>query len=98
MLDTIVIEIYGMTETAGVICSNPLPPAEQKAGSVGLPCGCDLRIVDDRGKPLPTGQRGEVVVRGDSVLSAYQDLPDRHREDFFGAYFCYLLYSICFAR
>jgi oxalate---CoA ligase len=51
-----VIEIYGMTETAGVITSNPLQ--RQKPGSVGVPVGCEVRVLD-----------GEIEVRGDSVFT-----------------------------
>ncbi len=87
LLDTVVIEIYGMTETAGVICSNPLPPAQQKAGSVGLPCGSEIRIVDERGNYMQAGRRGEVIVRGPGVMAAYEDRDDRRHEDFYDGFF-----------
>lgn len=67
-----VIEIYGMTETAGVITSNPLPPAASVAGSVGRAVGPELRIIDSVGQPLPTNQIGEVVVRGANVMAGYE--------------------------
>jgi len=70
LLDTRVIEIYGMTETAGLICSNPLDEGRQKQGSVGLPCGCELRIADAAGRPA---ERGEVLVRGANVFNGYVD-------------------------
>jgi acyl-CoA synthetase (AMP-forming)/AMP-acid ligase II len=38
------IEIYGMSETAGVITSNPLPPGERRIGSVGVPVRCEIDI------------------------------------------------------
>ena len=50
------IEAYGMTEAAHQIASNPLPPALRKAGSVGLPAGTEIVVLDDDG--------GEVARRG----------------------------------
>ncbi len=59
--NTPVIEIYGMSETAGVITSNLLPPSIRKIGSVGLPVNCEVSI---RGV-------GEVWVRGRNVFDGY---------------------------
>src|SRR5205807_352998 len=42
-----VIEAYGMTEAAHQISINPLPPRRRKSGSVGLPAGVEVSIVDD---------------------------------------------------
>ena len=67
-----VIEIFGMTETAGVITGNPLPPARRISGSVGVSAGAEVRVVDAAGKPLPANQIGEVVVRGGNVMRGYE--------------------------
>lgn len=66
-----VIEAYGMTEAAHQVASNPLPPGERKPGSVGRPAGAEAAIVDDAGLPLAPGQRGEVVIRGPSLMAGY---------------------------
>src|SRR5439155_1363211 len=67
-----VIESYGMTETASsFIACNPLPPRLRKPGSVGLPVGLDVAIMDEGGVLLPGGQTGQVVVRGASVMAGY---------------------------
>ena len=54
-----VIEFYAMTETTSCpIACNPLPPGERKAGSVGVPVGMDVAIMDDDGNftaPRPHG-------------------------------------------
>jgi acyl-CoA synthetase (AMP-forming)/AMP-acid ligase II/acyl carrier protein len=55
-----VIESYGMTEVDQIAC-NPLPPAVRKIGSVGLPGGPEVAILD-----------GEVVVRGANVIASYE--------------------------
>ena len=57
-----VIEAYGMTEAAHQMTSNPLPPREHKAGSVGVPAGPEVAIMDEEGKLLPRGQDRKSVV------------------------------------
>ncbi len=70
-----VIEAYGMTEAAHQITSNPLPPRDRKAGSVGVPAGMEVAILDASGNRLPTGQPGEVAIRGASVMRGYENDP-----------------------
>jgi len=66
-----VLEAYAMTEAAHQMTSNPMPPAVRKPGSVGVPQGLSLRIMDDEGFPLPHGTIGEVCVSGSNVTSGY---------------------------
>lgn len=66
-----VVEAYGMTEAAHQMASNPLPPAERKPGSVGRSAGPEVAIMDGEGNLLPTGEEGEIVIRGDSVFAGY---------------------------
>ncbi|MBX5437061.1 MAG: AMP-binding protein [Alicyclobacillaceae bacterium] len=66
-----VIESYGLTEAASQVCVNPLPPGKRKIGSVGLPCGVELRVVDEAGEVLPAGEIGEIQIRGESVIRRY---------------------------
>ncbi len=61
---------YGLTEAAPVISANTL--ARHKLGSSGrIMPGLDVRICDADGGPLPTGARGEIVVRGENVMAGY---------------------------
>jgi acyl-CoA synthetase (AMP-forming)/AMP-acid ligase II len=74
--DTSVIEWYGMSEVAAApIACNPLRPRPRKPGSVGLPVDLDVGIMDEAGALLPRGQRGQVVVRGATVMAGYDDNP-----------------------
>lgn len=75
-----VIETYGISEAACQVTANPLPPLRRKAGSAGLPVGNQLRVVDARGKSLPAGGTGEVVIRGENVFRGYLDDPAADRE------------------
>ena len=66
-----VIEAYGMTEAAHQMASNPLPPGRRKAGTVGLPAGPQISILDSQGQTVPTGTRGEIAIRGPNVTPGY---------------------------
>lgn len=70
-----VIEAYGMTEAAHQMASNPLPPRPRKPGSVGLPAGPEVAIMDEAGRLLPPGEPGEVVIRGPNVMAGYRNNP-----------------------
>jgi long-chain acyl-CoA synthetase len=75
-----VLEGYGLSETAPVVAFNQLE-RPSKPGTVGLPIfGVDLRCVDDDGRPVPRGERGEVVVRGPSVMKSYYNRPEATEE------------------
>ena len=75
-----VLEGYGLSETAPVVAFNQLE-RPSKPGTVGLPIfGVDLRCVDDDGRPVPRGERGEVVVRGPSVMKGYYNRPEATEE------------------
>ncbi len=79
---------YGMTETTAVV-TNLLPDDHRRALqgqphlllSCGKPIlGTEVRIVDPAGKILPTGQMGEICVRGPQLMRGYWNLPEATRE------------------
>jgi len=72
LLNTSVVEIYGMTETAGLIASNSPLKGEQVIGSVGQPAGPEVAILDELGNRAAPGYKGEVVIRGDNVFAGYE--------------------------
>lgn len=70
---SIIVEGFGMSETSPVTHVNPLKGV-RKEGSVGIPVSnTDARIVDidDPTKVMPTGESGELVVRGPQVMRGY---------------------------
>ncbi|KAI9227368.1 MAG: hypothetical protein DHS80DRAFT_31833 [Piptocephalis tieghemiana] len=77
-----VLEAYAMTEAAHQMTSNPLPPSDHKPGSVGIPQGVDLRILDTQGKEMPQGQEGEVCIQGVNVTKGYRDNPKANESSF----------------
>jgi len=77
-----VIEAYGMTEAAHQMASNPLPPASVKPGSVGLSAGPEVAIMDKAGNILATGQKGEIVIKGENVTPGYENNPEANSSAF----------------
>jgi len=76
-----ILERYGMTET-NMNTSNPLH-GERKAGTVGPPLpGVSVRITDDAGNVLDSGEVGNLQVRGPNVFVGYWKMPDKTKQDF----------------
>lgn len=72
------VEGYGLTEAAPVTHCSPIAGRRRK-GTIGLPFpDTDARIVDvaDGSKELPTGQAGELIVKGPQVMQGYWNRPD----------------------
>jgi len=70
------LEGYGLSEASPVVSFNPLHDT-RKPGSVGLPLPeIEVRIFDDHGRDVPTGEVGEIVVRGPNVMVGYYNQPD----------------------
>jgi len=61
---------YGLTEAAPIISGNSIP--RHKLGSSGFVVeNLELKICDDDGNELPTGLKGEIVVKGENVMLGY---------------------------
>jgi acyl-CoA synthetase (AMP-forming)/AMP-acid ligase II/acyl carrier protein len=87
VFNTPVIESYGMTEASHQMASNPLPPRPRKPGSIGLPAGPEIAIMDSAGNLLAAGQTGEIVIRGPNVTHGYSNNPDANQKAFTGGWF-----------
>lgn len=72
-----ILERYGMTET-NMTTSNPYD-GERRAGTVGLPLpGVEVKVTDRAtGAALPTGEIGQVEVRGPNVFKGYWQMPEK---------------------
>jgi len=81
------IETIGLTETAGTVATNPMPPAERKPGSVGLAVGNEVIIADSEGKELSPDQEGEVMIRGANLLDLYYKNPEATESSFLNEWF-----------
>jgi acyl-CoA synthetase (AMP-forming)/AMP-acid ligase II/acyl carrier protein len=82
-----VIESYGRTEASHQITSNPLPPHQRKAGSVGVAAGPEVAIMDKAGNLVPAGEIGEIVIHGASVTRGYENSPVANEQSFIHGWF-----------
>ena len=80
------VEGYGLTETSPVACANPIN-GMRKEGSIGFPIpGTEVAIVglepneDGKYEQVPTGEEGELVIRGPQVMKGYWKRPDETAE------------------
>jgi acyl-CoA synthetase (AMP-forming)/AMP-acid ligase II len=62
---------YGLTETTCWATMSPPDPVRRRPSSAGIAVDCEARVIDDRGRPLPPGALGEVVIRGANVTPGY---------------------------
>jgi oxalate---CoA ligase len=76
-----VIEGYALSE-AFQIASMPMEIQRQRPGSVGLPVGIEVAIINSGGSVLPPNEIGEIVCRGPSVMAGYEDDPDANSAAF----------------
>lgn len=69
---------YGLTETSGTVSlCGPPHSAEVVTNTVGQPLpGLEVRVVDDQGDEVATGETGEIIVRGYVVMRGYLDDPE----------------------
>jgi long-chain acyl-CoA synthetase len=69
------VEAYGLTETSPAATINPFDGAEFN-GSIGLPISStDIVLRDDAGNDVPSGQPGEICIRGPQVMAGYWQRP-----------------------
>ena len=87
IFQTPVIEAYGMTEATHQMASNPLPPAIQKPGLVGMPAGPEICIMNDKNEKLSQGEIGEICIKGDNVTNGYENNPEANKQSFVNDWF-----------
>ncbi len=68
-------EGYGLTEASPVVTTSV--EVNPKIGSIGVPLpGVEMRLVDEDGDPVLTGDAGEIWVRGANVFVGYWEDPE----------------------
>ena len=68
---------YGLSEATPVISTNAPTRGDHRFGSSGrLVKPLDIRILDEEGRELPAGHKGEIVIRGENVMAGYWKNPE----------------------
>jgi acyl-CoA synthetase (AMP-forming)/AMP-acid ligase II len=74
------LEGYGLTEGTCASTANP-PDGPRKLGTVGVALpGQTVAVMAPDGTLVPTGERGEVVIRGANVMQGYLNRPEATAE------------------
>ena len=81
------LEAYGLSETSPAATINPTD-GSHRMGTIGLPLpNTEIRIFDEDKKEVPTGERGEIGIKGPQVMAGYWNRPDATKEVMNGDYF-----------
>lgn len=76
-------EGYGLTETHGATHTQSNSTYGLRVGTIGQPTRMtDCKIVDGSGDEVPTGEEGELLVRGPQVMKGYHDMPAETEQAF----------------
>jgi long-chain acyl-CoA synthetase len=77
------VQVYGLTETTGVVTMlmhedhDVDGPKKHLLRSCGKPSmGIELKIVDEKGKEMPAGEVGEIIIRSKQVMKGYWNMPE----------------------
>ncbi len=71
-----ICEGYGLSETSPSTTCNPTD-SKAYTGTIGLPLPSTwLKLLDDEGNEVPTGERGEIAIKGPQVMAGYWQRPD----------------------
>jgi long-chain acyl-CoA synthetase len=78
----IIREGYGLSETSPVLSFNPWDLTEF-SGTTGLPMpSTDIKLLDDEGREVGSGEAGEICAKGSQVMSGYWEKPEANAAAF----------------
>lgn len=81
-------QTWGLSETTGSITALPRGLRDDTGSVSMLVANSEARIVDDNGKDVEPGARGEIWVRGPVVTKGYWDNDQANKEAFVDGWFC----------
>jgi benzoate-CoA ligase family protein len=78
-----ILDGIGSTEVLHIFISNR--PGQIRPGSSGVPVpGYEARLVDENGGPVPTGETGNLLIRGDSTCAYYWNRHEQTKDTIAG--------------
>lgn len=82
------VQVYGATETAPIAAYMPHRETTARPASTGKPAmHCEIRLVDEDGRDVAVGEKGEILVRGPNVMTEYWRDPEATRAAFTDGWF-----------
>ena len=81
-----ILDGIGSTEALHIYISNRAK--EVRPGSTGqVVAGYEVKVVDEEGNPLPAGEQGQLMLKGDSIASGYWNLHEQTKRRFYGEWY-----------
>jgi len=75
-----IIEVYGLTESTGLVTANPVY-GTRKPGSIGITVsGVEAKVMGKDGREQPDGEIGELIFKGPNATRGYFNLPEETAE------------------
>ncbi len=72
---------YGLSEATPIISANSLGKGRHRFGSSGKVIQpLEIKILDEEGREMPTGVKGEIVIKGENVMAGYWKNPSATAE------------------
>src|SRR4029077_13626995 len=82
-----ILDGIGSTEALHIFVSNS--PGDVRQGSSGRAVpGCEVKILDDQGQPVPTGEIGNLWVKSEAACAAYWNRHERTKQTIQGNWIC----------
>jgi acyl-CoA synthetase (AMP-forming)/AMP-acid ligase II len=84
-------QVYGLTETNGAVTflsPEDHDPSKNKLRSCGKAgFGAEIKVVDEDGKELPTGEVGEILIKSGNNMKSYWNRPEATEESIVDGWF-----------
>jgi len=82
-----ILDGIGSTEALHIFISNS--PGDVRHGSAGRAVpGCEVKILDDQGQPVPAGEIGNLWVKSEAVCAGYFNRHERTKQTIQGNWIC----------
>ena len=82
-----ILDGIGSTEALHIFVSNS--PGDVRPGSSGRAVpGCEVKILDDQGRPVPAGEIGTLWIKSEAVCAAYWNRHERTKQTIQGDWIC----------
>lgn len=85
---TFISQTWGLSETTGSVTAMPWGRSDDTGSVSPILPNMSLRLVDDNGKDIKPGERGEILVKGPIITKGYHNNPKATKEAFVDGWFC----------